>query len=189
MVWHTIAKNRPTDLCFWMLLTKYFKSFTHSIHHVVPLQFHCISISSLTWQPCSSQIRCLSFILWLMTEIISEQQKSITVAFTVTVNTEGFLHTFFLNMILPASNYTAKFLNNAVFFMGIFGKLHSTFLAAFTFVLLDLYAQLLLAWGGEISSCILFCQGFCCSIFLFSRCCAFSSVLIFFLTLSTDFMF
>ena len=28
MVWHTIAKSRYTNLCFWMFLTKNFKSFT-----------------------------------------------------------------------------------------------------------------------------------------------------------------
>ena len=44
MARHTIAKSRPTNLCFWILLTKHLKSFAQSRHHVVPFQFHCISI-------------------------------------------------------------------------------------------------------------------------------------------------
>ena len=95
MVLHTIAKSRSTNLCFWMLLTKHFKSFTQSVHHVAPFQFHCISIfiSNLAalFLPCNVLVLSpASFKLGLMTDIITEQQKSTTVAFAAYVNTEGF---------------------------------------------------------------------------------------------------
>ena len=82
-------------------------------------------------------------------------------------------------MVSPGNSFTVRFSNTTLFFLRFFGKLRSIFFVAFASVLLDLYARILAAWGDEISSCFLFCLCFYCSIFLFSQCCAFSSVLIF----------
>ena len=178
MVWHMIAKSRPTNLCFWMLLTKHFRSFPQMIHQVAPLQFHFISIfiSNLVSTFFTYNVFVLHTWNYDWNNIRAVEVHY--VCFHSICHTEGFFCTFFLNMVSSGNNFTARFLNTTFFFLALFGKLLLTFLVWFASVLLDLYDRLPVAWGGEISSCHLFCLCFRSSIFLFSWCCAFSSLLI-----------
>ena len=142
-----------------------------------PLRFHCIPIFI-------SNLAAL-FILYNVFVLHTYDWNNIRAVdahycfFHSICQHRRFLCTFILNMVSPGNSFTARFLNTTLFFLGLFGKLHSTFLVAFASVLLDLYARLPVVWGGEISCWLLFCLCFCCSIFWFSRCWAFSSVLIF----------
>ena len=60
-------------------------------------------------------------------------------------------------MVSPGNMFTTRFLNTA-YSSRAFWEAALNFLVAFVSVLLELYAGLPVAWGDEISSCLLFCH-------------------------------
>ena len=60
-------------------------------------------------------------------------------------------------MVSPGNMFTTRFLNTA-YSSRAFWEAALNFLVAFVSVLLELYAGLPVAWGDEISSCLLFCN-------------------------------
>ena len=124
MVWHAIAKSRLTNLFFFFrFCSQNISKVSLKVYIMQHLCGFTVSpFSSLTLQPCSSRIMCLSFILGLMTEIISEQQKLTVFAFTASTNTEGFLRSFFVNMVSPGNNFTARFSNTDLIFFWSFSE-------------------------------------------------------------------
>ena len=134
MVQHTITKSRLTYLCFWMFLTNISEASLKLYIKQYLCSFTVSPFSSLALQPRSSRIMHLSFILGIMSEKISEQQKSTTVAFTASVgHTEGsFLH-LLLKYVFIWKQLYSKIFKHYFLFYGAFWKVALKFLGCFCF--------------------------------------------------------